>query len=65
MLTNSETPLSDIFGQAYELNWECEFCGRSLEGRFGGVPNVECDSCRAEFALLNRAGKLEIIEVGD
>lgn len=40
-------------------NEECEFCGRSMISRFGGLlGRDECPSCEAEFALLNRAGKL-------
>lgn len=41
---------------------ECEFCGRSIISRFGGVMSNECDACADEFDLLNRAGKLEVGE---
>jgi hypothetical protein len=53
-------PFEGAFGHVIDRNFECEFCGRSLEERFGGVPPVECDSCAAEFKLLNDAGKLEL-----
>lgn len=59
MLMDSETTFKDPFGGPIDPNYECEFCERSVEGRFGGVPNVECDSCAADFRRLNKAGKLE------
>lgn len=60
MLTDHELPYSDPFGGEIDRNYECEFCGRSLEARFGGIPPSECDSCQADFGRLNDAGKLEI-----
>lgn len=39
----------------------CEFCGRSVIGRFSEDDwSVECDSCADEFKLLNRADKLRL-----
>jgi ribosomal protein L37AE/L43A len=61
VLTDSETPHSDAFGHPiHESDDECEFCGRSMVARFGGIPPYECDSCSADFKLLNAAGKLEL-----
>ena len=43
-------------------NTDCEFCGRSMMSRYGGiVATNECDSCRDEFKRLNDAGKLELV----
>lgn len=58
MIQQQDHPWYGPFG---ELNFqeECEFCGRSIIGRFGGSVGMECDSCNDEFSLLNRAGKLE------
>lgn len=39
---------------------ECEFCGRSIVVRFGGLwGSNECSSCKDDFRRLNDAGKLE------
>lgn len=48
------------FGEAaLELNVDCEFCGRSMVARFGGLLGTnECPSCAHDFARLNAAGKL-------
>jgi hypothetical protein len=42
---------------------DCDFCGRSMISRFGGLIGAnECDSCINDFNRLNQAGKLELIE---
>lgn len=61
MLTDREHPHDDWVGQPLDLNWECEFCGRSIESRFGGVPTNECDSCSDEFSLLYAANKIVVM----
>lgn len=61
MLTEENgSPHRGPFGHPYDENYECEFCGRGLVDRWGGVPPAECPSCTNEFRLLNKAGKLEI-----
>jgi ribosomal protein L37AE/L43A len=60
MLTDHECPHFGSFGEVLRDDDECEFCGRSMVARFGGIPPYECDSCSDEFKLLNRAGKLEL-----
>lgn len=53
------TPYGELF--LGNQNDECEFCGRSMISRFGGiVSDNECPSCRADFQRLNAAGKLEV-----
>jgi ribosomal protein S27E len=63
VIASAEWPYADVFGIAYSDDPRCEGCGRSIVTRFGGVAPVECPSCMAEFSLLNRAGKLEVLEV--
>jgi hypothetical protein len=47
-------------------NDDCEFCGRSMMARFGGIVGTnECPSCSDDFHRLNDAGKLEIVEGED
>ena len=37
----------------------CEFCGRSVVGRFSEDDfSYQCDACSDDFRLLNRADKL-------
>lgn len=60
MLTDDGSPPTDLFGYPIDPNYDCEFCGRSTEARFGGTPPAECDSCAADFKRLMTAGKVEI-----
>lgn len=63
MLTNSESPHIDLFVNALDHNDECEFCGRSIIARFGGIPTNECDSCRADFDRVMKSsdGLIEFV----
>lgn len=46
-------------GEPYSNDPTCEDCGRSIVTRFGEeIAPAVCDSCQADFDLLNRAGKL-------
>lgn len=59
MISRTESPATDYFGHPLEHDPRCEGCGRSLMGRFGQpVLDAECPSCRDEFKLLAKAGKI-------
>ena len=58
-----ETPYEGVWGP-FDSDPKCEWCDRSLIGRFGGQPSSECDSCRDDFNRLNAAGKLELVDEG-
>ena len=46
-----------------DQNPECEFCGRSIVARFGGIPSDECESCRADYqrVLEQHGGCIELV----
>lgn len=49
MIDDRESPFEDAFNHNFDRNWYCEFCDRSVEARFGGIPSAECPSCRSDW----------------
>lgn len=58
-MITTDAELTNYGNLMLDENVDCEFCGRSMISRFGGLIGThECDSCRDEFKLLLRADKL-------
>lgn len=59
-MLSRESPKKDAWGVEFLSDPRCEWCDCSLIGRFGGVPDSECDSCAADWKRLVSTGKIEI-----
>jgi len=48
--------------QIPERDFDCEDCGRSIILRFpDSLPRNICESCEADWMLLNEQGKLKVV----
>lgn len=62
---SEECELTPYGEMLFQSDPQCEFCGCSVIGRFGGITNVECDSCKDTFHRYSDAhgGMIEIDDV--
>lgn len=59
----SRESATTFFNERWVDDHQCEWCDRSIIGRFGGRPGDSCDSCQADWdrQLEASGGRLELV----